>query len=206
MDPRFQTSFIPKKPIVSTPGRAASPINLFSLLTTIIFIVAVALSGGVFFYKQLTAKQIAQSKADFERAKSAFEPDIVNQIVRLDTRIETGKKLLSSHLAVTPLFEYLSTITLKNVRFKDFNFVYLAKDKIQVSMKGQAQSYASVALQSDLLNAQKNLKNTLIGDLALETSGLVAFTVSTVIDPTIFMYEKTLDGSTPGNGTTTPQP
>ena len=197
MDPRFQTSFIPKKPIVSTPSRDASPINLFSLLATIVFIVAVALSGGVFFYKQLTSKQIVQNKTDFERAKNAFEPDIVNKIVRLDTRIETGKKLMESHVAVTPLFEFLSDVTLKTVRFKDFTFTYLAKDKIQVALKGQALSYASVALQADLLNAQKNLKNTIVSDMALETAGTVSFSVSTIVDPNLFSYVKTIGTTTP---------
>lgn len=204
MDPRFQTSFIPKKPIVSTPSRDVSPINLFSLLATIVFITAFATSGGMFFYKQLIEKQITQSKTDFERAKGAFEPEIVNKISRLNSRIETGKNLLDNHIAVTPFFEYLSTITLKNVRFKDFGFSYLAKDKVQVSMKGQAQNYAAVALQSDLFNAQKSLKNTMVGDLSLEASGIVAFSVSTTIDPSVFVYASSVNDSV-NKASTTPQ-
>ncbi len=188
MDPKFQTSFIPKKPMTAQPGRQSVPINLFSLLATVVFIVALALSGGVYFYKQLVQKQIATNSTNLEKAKGAFDPAIIDQIVRLDTRLVNGKKLLDNHIAVSPFFSFLSSITLKTVRFKSFAFTYLAKDKIQVVMSGQAQSYASVALQSDLLDEQKNLKNTIVSDMALEAAGTVAFNVSTIVDPGVFSY------------------
>lgn len=206
MDPRFQTSFIPKKPIVAQPGRTASPINLFSLLATVVFIVALALSGGVFFYKQLTQKQIDANKVSLEKAKGAFEPETINQIVRLDTRLETGRKLLAGHIAVTPFFDYLSSITLKSVRFKTFEFTYLAKDKIQVEMMGQARDYASVALQSDLLNSQKDLKNTLIGDMSLESAGTIAFKVETLVDPRLLSYASSIGVKAPAATSTSTRP
>lgn len=194
MDPQFKTSFIPKKPIVAQAvGRSASSsINLFSLLATTLFIVTIALSGGVFFYKNLLAKQISADKVTLERAKGAFEPQLIEQIIRLDTRIETSKKLLAGHLAVTPFFDFLSTVTLGTVRFKDFSFSYLAPDKIGIEMKGQAQNYSSVALESDLLNSQKYLKDTIVGDMALEPTGAVSFKVTSTIDPNLISYSAAL--------------
>ena len=204
MDPKFQTSFIPKKPITAGNDRSSGPINLFSLVGTVLFVAALALSGGVFFYQKLLVKQIEANKGSLERAKDDFDPDTINEIIRFDTRIETSKKLLSSHIAATPFFDYLSTITLRSVRFRDFSFTYLGKDNILVEMKGLAQGYAAVALQSDLLNEQKFLKDTVIGDMSLESTGNVAFSVSTKVDPSIFSYEKILGAGTPA--TTTPQP
>ncbi|HEY0907930.1 MAG TPA: hypothetical protein VGE35_01130 [Candidatus Paceibacterota bacterium] len=201
MDPRFQTSFIPKKPIVAQPGRAPSSVNLFSLLATIVFIVALALSGGVYFYKELTQKQIDANKVSLEKAKGAFEPETINQIVRLDTRLENGKKILGNHIAVTPFFDFLSSITLKTVRFKTFEFNYLAKDKIQVFMTGQARDYASVALQSDLFDAQKYLKNTLVSDMSLDSAGTISFKVDTIVDPSLLSYAASI-GAAPKAATT----
>jgi len=195
MDPRFQTSFIPKKPITATATSAPSTINLFSLLTTVIFIIALALTGGVYFYRGVVQKQITDDKASLDRAKGAFEPDLINQIIRLDTRIETSKQLLASHLSITPFFDFLSGVTLKTVRFKDFDFVYLSKDKIQVTMKGQAQSYAAVALESDLLSSQKVLKNTILSDMTLDPTGTVSFNLTTLIDPALVSYSATPNAS-----------
>lgn len=189
MEPQFQRSFIPKKPIVApTAARVSSPINLLSLIATVIFIVSLALAGGSYFYRGLLQKQIADDQTSLDRAKGAFEPELINQIVRLDSRIEQGKKLLSSHVSVTPLFDLLSKVTLPTVRFKDFSFAYLSPTKVSVAMKGQADSYSSIALQSDLINAQKAFSDTVISDLALDPQGTVSFSVASNIDPTLVSY------------------
>lgn len=198
MDPKFQTSFIPKKPIVAGTARSSGPINLFSLLGTVLFVAALALSAGVFFYQKLLVKQIEQSQVSLERAKDDFDPETINEIIRFDTRIETGKKLIASHVAVTPFFDYLSSITLRTVRFRDFNFTYLGPDNILVEMKGLAQGYATVALQSDLLNEQKLLKDPIIGDMSLESTGNISFGVSAKVDPSLFSYERALGAGTTG--------
>ncbi len=196
MDSQFKTSFIPKKPIVAPAGgyRTPSTVNLFSLLAITLFVVVIVLSGAVFLYKNLLAKQIQSNKVTLERAKDAFDPELIEKIVRLDTRIETSKKLLSSHTALSPFFDLLSEITLNTVRFKDFSFSYQAKDKIKVEMNGQAESYASIALQSDLIGSQKYFGDTIVSDMALEPSGLVSFKIEMTVDPILVSYASVIAG------------
>lgn len=189
MDPRFQTSFIPKKPIVTQSNSIApSSINLVTLIATVIFVVVLALSGAAYFYKGLIVKQIEADKATLGRARDAFDPKLIAQIVRLDNRIETARKLMASHISVNPLFQFISSITLQSVRFRDFDFSYAGPDKIQVSMTGQAQNYASVALQSDELYKQKSFQNVSIGDMALDRSGVISFKVSATVDSKLLSY------------------
>ena len=206
MDPQFKTSFIPKKPIVAPAGgyRASSTINLFSLLAVTLFIIALVLSGAAFFYKSLLAKQIQSNKATLERAKGAFDPELIERIIKLDSRIETSKKLLSEHLALSPFFDFLATVTLQTGRFSDFSFSYLAKDKIKVEMKGQAESYASIALESDLLNSQKYLNGVVVGDMALEPSGMVSFKVEATVNPALISYSATIAEKTPARSESVP--
>lgn len=204
MDPRFQTSFIPKKPLISTSQAPTKIINLFALIATLIFISTLALAGGVYFYDNLLLTQIDESKATLERAKNAFEPDTINKIIRLDTRIGVAQGLLNEHLATSYLFDIISASTLKTIRFKNFSFQYLAKDKILVSMKGQAQSFTSVALESDTLNKIKNLKDTIISDLALDSSGTVSFLVTTTVDPSAIVYKDIIRKNTTVDSTTNP--
>ncbi len=195
MEPRFQTSFIPKKPIVAAPTSAPRAVNLFSLMSTIILVAVIVVSGGVFFYNKLVKQQLVDQKKSLELAKASYEPDTIRTIIRADSRIETSKKLFASHIAVTPFFDFLSSVTLEGVRFRDFNYVHLGKDKIQVQMKGQAANYASVALQSDLLNEQDFLKDTNVGDMSLDVSGAVLFTVSMAIDPSLMSFSAALTRS-----------
>jgi hypothetical protein len=192
MEPRFQTSFIPKKPIIAAPVSASHSINLFSLMAGVIFFTTLAACGGVFFYKNLVTKQLADDKTALEKAKASFDPEKISNLIRTNNRIETGKKLFASHIAITPLFDFLSKITLPSIRFRDFSFAYLGKDKIQVQMKGQAQNYAAVALQSDLFNAQEYLKDTVMGDMTLDATGAVLFSVSMVVDPSLTSYAAAL--------------
>lgn len=195
MNPESHASFIPKKPIMSSPTRSSSSIGLLPLLATVIFVCAIALSGLAYFYKGLVEKQIVQDKASLDRAKDAFDPELIDEVIRLDARLSTGKSLLANHLAITPLFDYLSSITLRSVRFRSFDFAYLAPDKIQVTMKGQALSYAAVALQSDVFSAEKSLSNTLLSEMALESNGTVSFNVVTTIAPSLISYNRALQTS-----------
>lgn len=175
-------------------SRVSAPanINLFALIATVIFVTTLAAGGAAFFYKNLLAKQIEADKASLERARGAFDPELINQIVRFDTRIETAKKLLQSHVSVGPLFQFIADITLPSVRFNNFEFTYLSPEEVQVSMTGQARNYASVALQSDVLNEQKNLTEVTIGDMDLGNAGDISFSVSAKVSPELLRYSSTL--------------
>jgi hypothetical protein len=202
MDPRFQTSFIPKKPLISNSKPVSRTINLFGLIATLVFIATVGLAVSVFFYDRLIVNQIIESKATLERAKGAFEPELINKIVRLDTKIGVAKGLLSDHLSASHFFDIVSKITLKTVRFKSYSFGFLAKDKIVLSMKGQAQSFTAVALQSDALNAEKSLKDTVISDLSLDAIGTISFTVVANIDPAVVLSQEIIKASDRSQSTT----
>ncbi len=188
MDPRFQTSFIPKKPIATESQSRVKTVNLFVLTATIIFLVAMSATGATFFYERLVRSQIEQDKESLNKAREAFDPELINKIVRLDNRINTSKKLLEDHIAASYFFDLLEKTTLKTVRFKDFSIEYLSKDKITVSMKGQAQGFVAVALQSDKFSSDSLFKNTIIGDIALEPAGTVSFSVISSVDPSVLSY------------------
>jgi hypothetical protein len=189
MDPRFQTSFIPKKPIVSAPGGGGPrTINLFALLATVLFIGTILLAGGVFFYKSYLEKGLEADKQELAKVRKDDDPNLIKKVIRLDSRIVTSKRLIESHIAVSPFFNYLSTITLKTVRFKDFDFSYLGKDNVTVSLTGEASGYEAVALQSDLLVKQQELSNVIIGDLSLKDSGRVEFRVTANVKSDLLSY------------------
>ncbi len=202
MDPRFQTSFIPKKPIVAQSSvRTPANINLFALIATVIFVTTLAVGGAAFFYERVLAKQIESDKASLERARGAFDPELIAQIVRFDTRIETARKLIEQHVSVGPLFQFVADITLPSVRFNNFEFSYLSPEEVEVSMTGQAKSYASVALQSDVLNDQKNLTEVTVGDMDLGNAGDISFSVTGKVNPALLRYSSTLTQIQPASTT-----
>lgn len=185
MDQRFQTSFIPKKPIVSTTENKAVSVNLFVLLSTIIFILSISLAGSAYAYKSFLEKDLVSKKSDLSTAQKQFEPELIKKLARLDSRITVAESLIKNHLYPSSVFDLISQTTLKTVRFKDFSFAYAGKDKVAVSMKGQAQSFASVALQADAFGEQKLFKNAVISDFSLDQTGTVSFSFSGIVDASV---------------------
>lgn len=213
METKFQTSFIPKQPVTSEAPHHASAASLFFLFAFIIFMASLASAGGVFIYSQIIKKNINEGKAQLTLNKNAFDPNTISQITRLNDRINAADSLLKKHKSVSTLFLVLSNSTLKNVRFSDFNYAGI-DDKIVLSMRGQATSYETVALQAKEFT-NPNLKNVfrspLFGDLTLDTLGNVSFSFTTSIDPLLVDYYKlkkeeySAASRAPGNPSGAPQ-
>ena len=85
MDPRFNTSFIPKKPAVDIPSSPGSyhttSVNIFSVLAGIIFTVAVLGAVGVFGYKIMLKNQISAAGKEIDAARNAFEVDKIKELI-----------------------------------------------------------------------------------------------------------------------------
>ncbi len=192
METKFQTSFIPKQPVTAEAPHHTSAASLFFLFSFIIFMASLASAGGVFIYSEIVKKNINDGKTQLTLNKNAFDPNTISQITRLNDRINAADALLKKHKSVSTLFLVLSNATLKNVRFSDFNYTGV-EDKILLSMRGQATSYETVALQAKEFT-NPNLKNVfrspLFGDLTLDTQGNVSFSFAASVDPLLVDYYK----------------
>ena len=195
MDPRFQSSFIPKKPVMTSMRPARGPINLLSLISTIVFIIALALGGGVFLYQSYLNNSIASDTQSLNLTKSQFDPATINDIIRLDSRLNTANSLLSQHAELSNLFLVLENTTLQTVRFTNFNFTIGDKNTLTLSMNGEALGFADVALQAAAFNKSPYFKNLIVTGLSLESSGGVAFMISVNVDPSLISYAAPAAGS-----------
>jgi hypothetical protein len=195
MEPKFQSSFIPKGPLAASSSISSSPVRsrgLFSTVATIIFTLSVILSIGVFGYKHYLNYRIDKMGADLEAARQEVESDITHELIRLDSRIVSTRNLLSNHVVVGPLFDFLEGSTLRSVRFNDFKFSNTSKG-IELTMTGQARGYSSLALQADVFNRSVYLKNPIFSNLDLDDEGNVIFSFKANIDPTLVAYRRVVE-------------
>ncbi|MDB5194686.1 MAG: protein of unknown function with transrane region [Parcubacteria group bacterium] len=197
MEPRFQSSFIPKGP-VSTAGplsdtQVHQKTTFFGLVATVLFIVSLVLAAGSFGYDRYLLAHIGTLGTDLASARATMQPDTINELVRANQRIISTKSLLTTHTALSPFFDYLELSTLKNVRFTQF--LYQVTDNgLALTMHGQAKSYTDVALQSDAFNKAGFFKGPVFSDLDLDAKGNVIFTFKATLDPSIVSYKKRLEG------------
>ncbi len=188
-------SFIPKAPLASaTPsGYRRATVGIMTLVAAILFITSVALAAGAFVYEKYLKSSLVQKQADLEKARGAFDPALIEEIRRLDTRIEHSKEILSRHVAFSSLFDILSRSTLQNIQFKSFSLITDPNgSNSQISLKGFGRSYASVALQADAFNKVPGFKDPIFSELNLDQSGKVSFSFKASIDSKNFKYESSI--------------
>jgi len=195
MDQNFQTSFIPKKPMIEKRPVSPQSVNYLTVLSVFIFFTMIIATGALYFYNGVLTKDIAKMKNNLNLAQNRFEPSKIVQLQVLDKRLRASSEILSKHIAISPIFEALQSITMKNVSYTKFsyNFNDNKGENIIIKMKGIAVGYQSIALQSDLFTKNKNLINPVFSNLLLDDKGNVVFDLEFSVDPNFVDYKKMLE-------------
>lgn len=200
MDPKLQTSFIPKKN-TGENRRRSIPLGFFTIFGYIVFGLSVVAAVGLFSANFLLTRSIAAQDAELLAKVKSFDSRSVNDLIRFDTRLETAKKILASHLATSAIFSLLSQNTIQSVQFNGFTYNNDG-DKIMVTLTGKAPNFASVAIQSDTFSEVPYLRDQVFSDVTLAQDGTVAFKFVATVDPTALAYT-VATSTTPSNGTST---
>ena len=191
MEPKFQSSFIPKGPLAPagnfTQKSKPKSGSFLGSLIVLIFIVVVLLSAGLFAYNWYLSNNIKKMGNDLESAKLALNSETIDSLSRLDARLNITEGLLEKHIALSPFFEFLEASTLQNVSFNDFNYAH-TENGIEITMKGLARGYSAVALQADIFNKSDFLQDPLFSDLNLDERGNVTFELEAIINPSLLKY------------------
>ena len=196
MEQNFQTSFIPKKPIIEHRATPAKPVGLLTILSIFVLFATLLFSVALFFYKGIEARSITKMENDLNLAKNRFEPAKIAELQVLDKRLRAGSEILGRHIAITPIFKALEEITMKTVRYTKFSYTFDEERKdarVAVKMSGMAIGYRSVALQSDLFAKNKNLIDPVFFNLTLDERGNVLFDLEFSVDPTFVDYQQTVE-------------
>lgn len=201
MDQNFQTSFIPKKPMIKETSVSPRPVSIFLVISLFVLITVLVITGGLFFYKGVVAKSITDAETNLNLAKARFEPSKITELQLLDKRLRAANEVLNNHITITPVFAALEQITMKTIRFTKFSYDLNAdaSSTLEIKMSGQAIDYRSIALQSDLFTTNKNLLNPVFSNLTLDNNGNVLFDLNFSVNPAFVNYKQTLLTQANGN-------
>ncbi len=197
MEPKFQTSFIPKSPVVSGGEPHVSfarTSSIFSIVATILFIITLLVSVGLFIYKGSLNSQISDSDKSLNAAREAFQPEKIQELLDANSRITSAKTLLDSHVAVSQFLILLQSLTVKNLRFD--NLVYVNKGNTPtVSMDVEAGSYNALAAQEDVFSKNEFIKSANFSDFSLSDNGSIRAKFFGTLDPQLVSYKKVVSAS-----------
>lgn len=196
MDSQVPTSFIPKKPLdtgMSRRGSSGAATGLFFVLAIFIFIGSIVAAAGVFGYQQYQTTGIASAAESLKQKRAEFDPAVIESLLRIDSRLKNAQLLLQKHVASSGIFNFFSQQTLQDVQFSSFDYVLLDDGSANISLVGQGNSFATVALQSDQFGASKQLKNVVFSDIKVDVGGKITFTVKANVLASIIGYTQNLD-------------
>jgi hypothetical protein len=195
MEPKFQTSFIPKKPVGSSLVSDVETIqntNVFSIAAGVIFIVTAIVAGGLFFYKDMLEKQIAQDDTSITEARAAFEPEKIQELLDANARIISVKSLLEKHVVVSKVLSLMQELTVKKMRFTQLDYSNKANDPT-INITGEIQTYNALAGQQNIFLANEFLKGPTFTNFNLADSGYIQVNFTSKIDPNLVSYNKKLE-------------
>lgn len=185
MESGIKSSFIPHEasaPSAAKKGRVHSgAMDLIALIAIVVFFASAALAAAVFLYQQFLKAESASKVDQLERAKAAFEPSLIQELARLDDRMNAAEAVLAGHIAPSVLFRVLEQVTLQTVSFESLEF-NAAEAEPSISMRGLAGSVNAIALQADLLNKSGIFKNPIFSNITREPGG-VRFDLTTKVAP-----------------------
>jgi len=192
MEPTFKTSFIPKESLkaaspVRNIGRTRGRFGVATALTFAIFLITMAVAGALFLYGLFLQKSNTDKKASLERSSAAFQPALIEQLSRLDTRIDTATSLLGSHIAPSAILTVFQQLTVSAIQYSGFTYK-VADAGASVRMAGRAKSFNSVAYQADRLGENPAIKNPVISDIRLDGNGDVLFNLTVTFDKSVLAY------------------
>lgn len=197
MEPTFKTSFIPKKPLTATAGGAVDVVhetNPLSIVATILFIVAIAVSGALFGYKILLNNQIEQAGINLDSARETFQLDKIQEMLDANSRITSAKELLESHIVSSEILYLMHELTVKRIQLKELTYKDQGRTPT-LTLVGTAQSYNALAQQGQIFTENDFIKDERFYDFKPTENGLIDASFSGTIDPSLISFKNKIESS-----------
>ncbi len=191
MEERVKTSFIPKASlkVETAPGtRRKSPIALVNIIAGALLVIAILAAAAIYLFQGYTLSQIQAKQDSLNRDRAAFQPSTIQELARLDTRINAAEALLKQHVALSKLFGELETDTLSSVAFSDFTYAATDATHVSIAANGQAKSFNAVALQSDAFSSSTIITEPVFTNVNIDKTGIIGFQFTATANLSRMLY------------------
>lgn len=188
MDAKFSTSFIPKQTMAKAtqPSRPSS-VSLLAIIGVTVFIVVIAIGAGVYLYNQNLKADLTELDSQIADRKASFELGKVDEVKLFNRRVTSAKEILGRHVAFSQFFSVLEENTMPNVAFKSLSY-NLAGENPRIELRGIADGFSAIALQSDAFIARPELSDHVFSNFELKDNGFVEFNYSVTVARTSISY------------------
>lgn len=168
IDQNSKSSFIPKDQTFS--GGKSEYYNLFAISGVAIFSITLFVSLVFFGYDYYLDVKLTQLEDSLRQPEEVFDPDFMDEILLVDSRIRVTESLLENKTSPTFIFGTLEEVTTEDIYFSDFSYVsHLTgeKDLTKVTLKASAPDFNSAAFQSDVFKDSDEIETVEVKNIRL---------------------------------------
>lgn len=192
----INSSFIPKKEFKKKDKQTSGlKINIFFLISLVIFLATIIASVGVYLWK----KDLISTNKKYEESLASKSNDLGVESIRkfsiLDKRINAAKEILKSHYDVLRIFSYLEKNTLGDVQ-GEITLTELSMieegELVKVEAKGKAVNLTDIQRQSRGYASNPNILDLVLSEVTKSNKGAYwEFNLSFSVDKK-FLTERSL--------------
>ena len=197
MEHTFETSFIPKQPLLKSEGGMGrrESVSLALVLALVVFFVTAAVAVGAYFYKLEVDKRVLALAEELQNAEKNLSIDEIAIYKHINERMIMAKGLINEHNAFSAVLNFAEDGVADNVGLTGLSFVDNSQGDTVINLTAEAPGYGEVYFQAESWRKMKPLVRSVRVDmlqLSPET-GVVTFGVTVVIDPTQITYPGLLE-------------
>ncbi len=183
----LNTSFVPQQPLLRVESASARPhaVNFALLLSLVLFFVALAVGGGVYFYHGKIQDRLDQRTAELSAIEATFNLDEIASYKKLQTSLSSAKALVEEHVIFSVVFRMIEERIAQNIGLTALGYgISSDTGNVILTLSGQAPGYTAVYFQAEQFRATgPHIKKVDVGALSLDnTTGIVDFSFTIEID------------------------
>ena len=195
MENSFQTSFIPKKPIIDNglSVKRDKTMSISMVITVSLMFIMVGSTAGLFLYKNYLTNTKDQLSGSLAKMRDSFDENTIKELETYNKRSTVARDVLKGHVVLSPLFGLLNDLTISSIQYT--KFMHNTENGIfSVKMSGIATDYKSIAEQADVFNSDKGkmLKNLIFSNLTKDKNNYVTFDLEFTVDPALLNYSNNI--------------
>ncbi len=188
LPPTIPTSFVPHTNTAVQRRYTFDFIGIFNVAAYLIFLITLAMAGGVFFYAQVLEGQLKSADAKLAAEQKKIDSTIAQNFVRLDNRLTSATMLLSNHLALSNFFETLGAILPNTVRFSTLRIAVADGGKVSIEGTGVAKNFNALAAASAGFASDGRIKDAIFSRLSVNKDNSVSFSISATVDSAFVLF------------------
>lgn len=149
-------------------------------LALVLFFFSLAGSGGLLLLNRAQDAARHELREQIRAKEENIQPELIQQIFLLDTRLANMRNLLSRHIFTSNVFDLVEALTHPQTQFTNFG---LNTETRQLDMSGETASYLTLAQQIKLFEEHAQIERVDFGNPSLTGTNRLSFKMAITFKP-----------------------